>query len=83
MTQATEKDSLQAEGKPVGWRISEALRHRLNSHAEYLSATSGKETSVGEMISPWLDEKLRLEERARALSTLAIGEKDLPKQSRK
>lgn len=69
------------EGKPVGWKIPEPLRRRLNSHAEYLSAE--KEISVGVMVAPWLEERLQLEERKRALRTLGIDEKDLPKPSKK
>jgi hypothetical protein len=67
--------------KPVGWKVPESLRHRLNSHAEYLSVE--KETSVGAMISPWLEERLVVEERKRALRTLGIAEKDLPKKAQK
>jgi hypothetical protein len=64
--------------KAVGWRISEPLRHRLTSHAEYLSVD--KETSTEAMVAEWLEERLQIEERKRALRTLAIEEKDLPKR---
>ena len=69
------------ETKPVGWKIPEALRRRLNSHVEYLSIEN--ETSVGAMITPWLEERLLVEERKRALKTLGIAEGDLPKKARK
>jgi hypothetical protein len=62
--------------KPVGWRIDEALRHRLTSHAEYLAAE--KETTTEAMVAEWLEEKLKIEDRKRALRTLRIEEKDLP-----
>lgn len=71
----------EAEGKAVGWKIPEPLRRRLNSHAEYLSVE--KEISVGAMVSPWLDERLQLEERKRALATLGIAEKDIHKNAKK
>lgn len=67
--------------KPVGWKVPEKLRHRLNSHAEYLSAEQGEEVSVGTMITPWLEERIQMEERERALKTLELTEKDLPKPS--
>lgn len=75
-----DKNPVLPKPKPVGWKIPESLRHRLNSHMEYLSVE--KETSVGAMISPWLEERLLIEERKRALRTLEIEEKDLPKPSR-
>jgi len=68
------------KSKQVSWRISDSLRHRLVSHAEYLSVE--KETSTELMVSQWLDERLQVEERKRALRTLAVEEKDLPKRSR-
>lgn len=61
--------------KRTGWRIPEPLRHRLTSHAEYLAAET--ETTTEEMVAKWLEERLRVEERARALRTLGITEKDL------
>ena len=66
--------------KHVSWRISEALRHRLLSHAEYLSLDS--ETTTEQMVAKWLEEKLAIEEKKRALRTLGIEEKDLPKRTR-
>jgi hypothetical protein len=69
------------EAKSVGWKIPEKLRHRLNSHAEHLSAEGGEEVSVGAMITPWLEERIHIEERKRALQTLKITEKDLPNSS--
>jgi hypothetical protein len=69
------------EIKAVGWKVPEPLRRRLNSHAEYLSVE--EETTVGTMIAPWLEERLKIEERKRALLTLGIEEKDLPKASHK
>jgi hypothetical protein len=66
--------------KHVSWRISERLRHRLTSHAEYLSVE--EEMTTEAMIEKWLDERLRIEERKRALRTLALEEKDLPKRAR-
>ena len=68
------------KSKQVSWRIPESLRHRLLSHAEYLSVE--KEVSTEAMVGEWLAERLQIEERKRALSTLAIEEKDLPKRSR-
>jgi hypothetical protein len=65
----------------TGWRIPEPLRHRLTSHAEYLAVE--KETSTESMVAEWLEERLRLEERARALRTLEITEEDLPKKALK
>jgi hypothetical protein len=62
----------------VGWRIPEPLRHRLTSHAEYLAVE--KETSTESMVAKWLEERLLVEERARALRTLEITEEDLPKK---
>jgi hypothetical protein len=67
--------------KNLGWKISEQLRRRLNSHAEYLSAT--EETSTDEMIADWLETRLKIEERVRALQILGMEEKDLPKSARK
>jgi hypothetical protein len=77
---ASGKDEEQPKPKPVGWRIAESLRHRLTSHAEYLSVE--KETSTEAMVAEWLDERLRIEERKRALQTLEIEEKDLPRRPR-
>jgi len=65
------------KSKQVSWRIPDSLRHRLTSHAEYLAAE--KETSTESMVSVWLEERLQLEERKRALRTLALEEKDLLK----
>jgi len=67
--------------KNLGWKISEQLRRRLNSHAEYLSAP--EETSTDEMIADWLETRLKIEERVRALQILGMEEKDLPKSARK
>jgi hypothetical protein len=67
--------------KATGWRIPEPLRHRLTSHAEYLSVE--KETSTESMVAEWLEERLRVEERARALRTLEITEEDLPRKALK
>jgi hypothetical protein len=47
--------------KGVAWYIPPRLRHWLNSHAEYLSAT-GKETATDEMVVEWLKERLKIEE---------------------
>ena len=65
--------------KSVGWKIPEPLRRRLNSHAEYLSVE--KETPTEAMIAGWLEERVEIEERKRALRKLGIEEKDLPKRS--
>jgi len=65
--------------KSVGWKIPEPLRRRLNSHSEYLSAD--KETATEAMVAEWLQERIEIEERKRALRTLGIEEQDLPKKS--
>ena len=52
------------EKKGVAWYIPPALRHWLNSHAEYLSAVE-KEISTDEMVVEWLIEKVKIEERKR------------------
>jgi hypothetical protein len=72
-----EKKTGQVKSKAVGWRIPEPLRRGLNSHAEYLSIEN--ETPTDAMVALWLQERLRVEERARALRTLGIGEKELHK----
>jgi cob(I)alamin adenosyltransferase len=69
--------------KAVGWRIAEPLRHRLTSHAEYLSSEAEKEISTESMVAGWLEERLKEEERRRALRTLGITEENLPKQALK
>jgi hypothetical protein len=68
------------KSKQVSWRIPESLRRRLNSHVEYLSIE--EETDTEDMVTQWLEDRLAIEERARALRTLAIEEKDLPKRPR-
>jgi hypothetical protein len=73
-------DAAQSKAKQVSWRISEALRHRLTSHAEYLSLET--ETDTETMVAEWLEERLAVEERKRSLRTLGIEEKDLPKRAR-
>jgi hypothetical protein len=78
---ATENKAGQPETKSVGWRIPEPLRRRLNSHSEYLSVE--KETPTEAMVAQWLEERVQIEERKRALETLGIDEKDLPRTSRK
>jgi len=65
--------------KAAGWRISEDLRHLLTSHAEYLSAKFHKEVSTENMVAEWLDDRLKIEDRKRALETLHVKEQDLPK----
>lgn len=65
------------KSKQVSWRIPESLRHRLLSHAEYLSTE--KETTTEAMVGEWLKERLEQEEKKRALRTLGIEEKDIPK----
>lgn len=70
----------ESKSKQVSWRIPESLRHRLLSHAEYLSVE--KETSTESMVAEWLEEKLAAEEKKRALRTLGIEEKDVPKRTR-
>jgi hypothetical protein len=67
------------EKKGVAWYIPAPLRHGLNSHAEYLSIES--EISTDAMVTKWLEERLKVEERVRALRTLEIEEKDLPRRS--
>jgi hypothetical protein len=67
--------------KHVSWRISERLRHRLTSYAEYLSVES--EISTEDMVAKWLEDRLTVAERERALRTLGIEEKDLPKRPAK
>jgi hypothetical protein len=64
--------------KSVGWKIPEPLRRRLNSHSEYLSVV--KETATEDMVADWLQERIEIEERKRALHTLGIEEKDLPRR---
>lgn len=61
--------------KAVGWKIPERLRRLLNSHAEYLSAEG--ETSTDEMVADWLEDRLKTEDRKRALKTLGITEEEL------
>jgi hypothetical protein len=63
--------------KAVGWKIPESLRRLLNSHSEYLSAE--KETTTDAMITEWLEQRLKDEDRKRALKTLGITEKDIRK----
>ena len=63
--------------RPTGWRISEELRHRLTSHAEYLSAEAGREITTESMVGGWLEERFRVEDRKRALKTLGITEEYL------
>jgi hypothetical protein len=70
-----------AKSKQVSWRIPVALRHGLLSHAEHLSKE--KETTTEKMVTQWLEERLKAEERARALRTLGITEEDLPKKAPK
>jgi hypothetical protein len=76
-----DKDPEKPERKSAGWKVPESLRHRLNSHMEHLSVEV--ETDVGAMITPWLEERISIEERKRALKTLGITEEDLPKKARK
>jgi hypothetical protein len=52
------------EKKGVAWYIPPALRHWLNSHAEYLSAI-GEETSTDAMVVEWLKERVKIEEKKR------------------
>lgn len=52
------------EKKGVAWYIPPALRHWLNSHAEYLSAI-GEETSTDAMVVEWLKERVTFEEKKR------------------
>ena len=66
--------------KQVPWKITESLRHRLNSHAEYLSAEKKTKTDV--MVEQWLEERLKKEERLRAMRTLGIEEEDLPRRAK-
>lgn len=73
-------DTPPTKARQVSWRISEALRHRLTSHAEYLSLEI--ETDTETMVADWLEERLAVEERKRSLSTLGIDERDLPKRAR-
>lgn len=65
--------------KAVGWRLPEGLRRRLNSHADYLSSEreSEDELDTEVMVAEWLEERLRVEERKRALRTLGMKETDL------
>jgi hypothetical protein len=79
----SDKNTELPDAKSVGWKIPEPLRRRLNSHAEYLSAEKGEEISTGAMVSPWLEERIQLEDRKRALKTLGITEESLPKKARK
>ena len=72
-----------SEPKATGWKISEGLRQLLNSHAEYIAAEEKKKTDVSAMVEKWLEERLRQEERKRALRTLGIEEKDLSKRGHK
>ena len=65
--------------KPVGWRILESLRHRVTSHAEYLASETQITTEA--MVGQWLEERLEIEERKRALRKLGIEEKDLPRKA--
>jgi DNA-directed RNA polymerase subunit H (RpoH/RPB5) len=64
--------------KPVGWKIPEPLRRRLNSHSEYLSVKNDTPTEM--MVAEWLGERIEIEERKRALRKLEIEEKDLPEK---
>ncbi len=77
-----EKGASPPKYKQVSWRIPEPLRRRLNSHAEYLCSID-KETDTETMVEGWLKERLKMEERKRALRTLGIEEKDLAKLSQK
>jgi len=52
------------EKKGVAWYVPPALRHWLNSHAEYLSAI-GREISTDEMVVEWLIERVKIEEKKR------------------
>ena len=65
------------EKKGVAWYIPPALRHWLNSHAEYLSAI-GEETSTDAMVVEWLRERVRIEEKKRDARKLerAVEAKD-------
>ena len=74
----SEKPPDNLEMKAVGWKIPEPLRRGLNSHSEYLSVEN--ETSTDFMVAQWLEERLKIEDRARALRTLGLSEKDLPKK---
>lgn len=67
----------QKEKKGVAWYIPPALRHWLNSHAEYLSAI-GREIATDEMVVRWLTEKVKIEEGLRDARKLerAVEEKD-------
>jgi hypothetical protein len=60
------------KSKQVSWRIPESLRHRLLSHAEYLSVE--EVTTTEAMVGKWLEERLEIEEKFRALRTLGIAE---------
>ena len=50
--------------KAVAWKIPTVLRHWLNSHAAYLSAT-GDEVSTDDMVTQWLSDRLKAEEKNR------------------
>lgn len=65
------------EKKGVAWYIPPALRHWLNSHAEYLSAVE-KEISTDEMVVEWLIERVKVEEKKRDARKLerAVDVKD-------
>jgi len=58
----TPKDKKEKKG--VAWYIPPALRHWLNSHAEYLSAI-GPEISTDAMVVEWLKERVKIEEKKR------------------
>jgi type II secretory pathway predicted ATPase ExeA len=57
------------EKKGIAWYIPPALRHWLNSHAEYLSAI-GHEISTDAMVVKWLSERVKTEERNRSQPAL-------------
>ena len=54
--------------KQTSWKIPVWLRHRLNSHAEYLAAEAetDDEADTEGMVAEWLEDRLKIEERKRA-----------------
>ena len=76
-------EKAESKSRQVSWRIPESLRHGLTSHAAHLSKAAEKEITTEAMVAEWLEERLRIEERQRALETLGITEDDLPKKARK
>jgi len=76
-------EKAETKARQVSWRIPESLRHGLTSHAAHLSKGAEKEITTEAMVAEWLDERLQIEERKRALKTLGITEEDLPKKAPK